>query len=99
MTPSAAVPASYGGSAAAVGGGGEGEWDEGQEVALVEAMKQCGKELPDRCGASGDRMKQSGNWDFFCKSLDSSVGGAVAYAWHWLQSWRRAFRQRAAIVQ
>ena len=56
MTPSAAFPASNGGSAAAVGGGGEGEWDEGQEVALVEAMKQCGKELPDRCGASVDRM-------------------------------------------
>jgi DnaJ family protein C protein 2 len=25
-----------------------GEWNEEQELALVQALKQCGKELPDR---------------------------------------------------
>lgn len=62
----AAAAPPNGATAAAAAGGAEGEWDEGQEAALVEAMKQCGKELSDRCEwdgtmPSGSRVVAAGS--------------------------------------
>jgi DnaJ family protein C protein 2 len=33
-----------------------GEWTKAQELALVQAMKQCGKDLSDRWGAVADMV-------------------------------------------
>ena len=47
LLPPVAAAAAASGAVGAAGDGGD-SWNEGDDRALVEALKKCGKDLPDR---------------------------------------------------